>query len=199
MKFTKHSNSVFGTMFKYFSVLFIFFIFNSTVNAAVGNTSGSAWGGTSSTDGAYRGIGSISLSGGTYGVTIPSSNGSLSGYAWNNNYGWLDFSGVNRSGNSLTGTANFLAISSNGGGIGGWNGNVSMSGSNYGVTISGTSLSGYAWTPELGWIDFSGVSFSPPPSNTPTVQIKFGMMDKIKSSIENIFAMFNVSHVFAAD
>jgi hypothetical protein len=44
---------------------------------------------------------------------------------------------------------------------------VSLSGtatdsSPYGINISGTSLSGYAWSDELGWIDMNGVTLQTP-------------------------------------
>ncbi len=139
--------------------------------ASGGNASGYAWGGTSSSDGAYPGIGWISFnsssdgSATTYGVTVPLTDGNLSGDAWSENYGWLSFNSSDlggcpsgtcaayRTGNTISGWARFLAVS--GGGFDGW---VSLSGPGYGITISGSNLSGYAWSSDLGWIDFSGVA-----------------------------------------
>lgn len=138
------------------------------------------WGGTPDNTGAYQGAGWISLNGsnsgsggGSYGVTIPSGNGNLSGYAWSPYYGWLSFnqsdlagcpSGTcvaTRSGSTFTGWAKFLALS----GVGGMNGWVSLSGPGYGI---GTGNS-YGWSSDLGWIDLSGLA-SPA---GPTVQIQF--------------------------
>lgn len=114
-----------------------------------------------------------------YGVNIPAASGSLSGYAWSENYGWLSFNAADiagcplgscsaaRNGNVLTGWARVLSIRDAGANSGGWSGFVSLDSATtgsilpYGVTIAGTILSGYAWSDELGWIDFSGVSISP--------------------------------------
>lgn len=116
-----------------------------------------------------------------YGVNIPSSNGALSGYAWSDNYGWISFnsgdvagcpSGVcsaNRAGNALTGWARILSIRDGGANSGGWFGFISLSGtatngSPYGVNIDTTTnkMGGYAWSDELGWIDFSLASVEAP-------------------------------------
>ena len=146
------------------------------------NGSGFAWGGGATTNGAgYEGTGWLSfnnLSDGSsvdYGVNIPTTgNGSLSGYAWSEHYGWLSFnsgdlSGCSpalaapaRSGGNITGGARILAIKTAlaAGNAGDYDGCVSLSGSapNYGVTISGNNLSGYGWSSDLGWIDFTGVT-----------------------------------------
>lgn len=114
-----------------------------------------------------------------YGVAVPETNGPVTGYAWsekrngNENYGWLSFNpadvagcpigacSAQRVGSSLTGWARILSIRDNPF-AGGWSGFVSLdsgttgSGTPYGVTVSGNNLSGYAWSDELGWIDFSG-------------------------------------------
>lgn len=145
------------------------------------NGSGFAWGGGATTNGAgYDGMGWLSfnnLSDGSsvdYGVTIPTGNGSLSGYAWSEHYGWLSFnsgdlSGCSpaltapaRSGNNITGGARILAIKTAlaAGNAGGYDGCVSLSGTSpsYGVTISGKALAGYGWSSDLGWINFTGVT-----------------------------------------
>ncbi|HEY4519412.1 MAG TPA: hypothetical protein VJH33_00030 [Candidatus Paceibacterota bacterium] len=117
-------------------------------------------------------IGWISLNGSNYGLTI-GSGGTISGYAWSDNIGWIsanesDLSGcpsnpcrAKLNGNSLTGWLKALA----GGGTtsGGWDGWISLSGSNYGVTESGGVFSGYAWGSDVvGWIDFSFVTPNAP-------------------------------------
>ena len=154
------------------------------------NAAGFAWGGGAATNGAgYDGIGWVSfnnLSDGSavgYGVNIPMTNGALSGYAWSEHYGWLSFNGADlagctpalsaatRTGNAITGGARILSIRDAGVNSGGWSGCVSLAGnaqdgSPYGVSVSpgnpSSSLSGYAWSDELGWISLSGVTFTAP-------------------------------------
>jgi hypothetical protein len=112
-------------------------------------------------------------SGVSYGVNVPAS-GALSGYAWSEHYGWISFNGsdlsgcspalsqASRSGSSITGGARIIAIRDAGVQAGGFDGCISLSGGGYGVTINGSSfpytLSGYAWSSDLGWINFSGVT-----------------------------------------
>ena len=81
--------------------------------------------------------------GSNYGVTV-ASNGRLSGYAWSENIGWITFNQNDLNGcpsgqcradfdedtGQVTGWARAL---SNGGGWDGW---ISLSGSNYGVSVS---------------------------------------------------------------
>lgn len=149
---------------------------------------GFAWGGTSSVDGAYQGMGWISMnnisdgSGINYGVNIPAVDGDVTGYAWSGmddtngqpdaGYGWISFRGADlagcapalaqarRVGNTLTGGARILSIMAAmavpGGNAGGYDGCIDLSG----ITIAGNALSGYAWSSDLGWIDFSGVTLS---------------------------------------
>ena len=120
-----------------------------------------------------------------YGVNI-ATNGDMSGYAWSDNVGWISFtesdlsgcpSGsctAKLSGNSLQGWARVL---SNGDGWDGW---ISLKGSNYGVTQNGNNLEGYPWDASdirgesigMGWIQFNpafgGVAIA---SSDPTVSI----------------------------
>ena len=78
-----------------------------------------------------------------------------SGYAWNENTGWIDFSQVTVSSSALSGYAYSPNI--------GW---ISLNCSNtsscgtaeYGVTNSNGTLSGYAWSENTGWVDFGGVT-----------------------------------------
>ncbi len=118
----------------------------------------------------------------SYGVNIPDT-GSLSGYAWSGNIGWISFntsdlsgcpSGVGcdarRAGNFLEGWARIVSIKEALalGNSGGWQGWVKLRGSNYEVSINPDTnkLNGYAWSNELGWIDFSGASILAKPSVT---------------------------------
>lgn len=140
---------------------------------------GFAWGGTFSSNGAYQGMGWISLNnlsggGANYGVNIPFSNGNVSGHAWSEHYGWISFNGGDlagcnpglgqaaRSGNAITGGARILAIRDAGANAGGFDGCISLSGPGYGVTVTGSAspyaLSGYAWSSDLGWINFAGAT-----------------------------------------
>jgi len=115
---------------------------------------------------------------GDYGVNIPSGNGDLFGYGWSENYGWMSFNAADvsgcpvgtcsarRNGNSIQGWGRILSIRDAGANSGGWSGFVSLDSLTtssvvpYGVSLSGNNLSGYAWSDELGWIDFTGVSIA---------------------------------------
>lgn len=100
-----------------------------------------------------------------YGVNKNNDN-TLTGYAWSSTVGWIQFGGLsgfpsgsgtqavnaNVNGTNLQGWARAL---SNGGGWDGW---ISLSGAapNYGVQLSGTAFSGWAWGGSVvGWISFS--------------------------------------------
>lgn len=173
-------------------VLLLIFTWTSVLASISESGRGFAWGGTTSLDGAYQGIGWISMndlsdgSGVGYGVHIPFSDGPLSGYAWSEHYGWISFNGADlagcspslsqatRSGNSITGGARIIAIRDGGVNAGGFDGCISLSGGGYGLTISGSAnpytLSGHVWSGDLGWIDFSGtqVEFTPTASISAT-------------------------------
>jgi hypothetical protein len=118
-------------------------------------------------------IGWISFSGTAanstaYGVTM-GSNGALSGYAWGDNIGWINF-GANScgatptlSGGALTGFAQ--AINTGSDGCISLNGTAS-NGTAYGVSLSGTTLTGYAWASDtIGWLSFSGTASNGNPYN----------------------------------
>lgn len=85
------------------------------------------------------GIGAVSMSGSTYGVNNDG-QGNLSGWAWNENIGWISFCG-NASGPSA------------------WDGSkwVCPSSPTYRVAIDGVSgdFSGWAWSSNIGWISFN--------------------------------------------
>lgn len=174
-------------------ILSVFLLTNKStidfVKAAANSVGGWAWGGSESSDGAYKGIGWLSFGNNAdgsiidYGVNVPSGNGLITGNAWSENYGWLSFNQSDLTGcpstapatitasitnpgvSDVTGWARFLsvknAIAQNN--AGGWLGCVSLSSLNmgdaikYGVTKVGSVFSGYAWSDELGWIDFSRV------------------------------------------
>lgn len=118
-------------------------------------------------------IGWISFKDGATPVRIQD-DGSLVGYAWSENVGWVQFGGLsgfpnttNGSnaklvGGDLTGWARVVSgitpkstATDNRGGFDGW---ISLSGSNYGTKITGTQFGGYAWGSDVvGWVDFKGV------------------------------------------
>ena len=103
-----------------------------------------------------------------YGVAI-ATNGSLSGYAWSENIGWISFNSadtsgcpampcgptLNRSQHKLDGWAKAIAADGNG-----WDGWIRLSGTNYGVTAFGCDYDGWAWGSDVvGWIHFRGANY----------------------------------------
>lgn len=102
-------------------------------------------------------------------VTIPDSNGPVTGYAWSSNIGWIDFSpagpypttpnhGVERIGSTLQGWARVVSIAEAfaDGNSGAWQGWIRFSSSyNGGVQLKNGFFSGFAWSPELGWFEFT--------------------------------------------
>jgi hypothetical protein len=162
-----------------------------------------------------NGAGTIS-----YGVNIPAINGAVSGYAWSSNVGWIDFApsgpypalpnnSAQRSGNILTGWARILSIKTEAektlpNNAGGWLGWIKLSGtaldgSTYGVDITkmdGTGASPtYAWSDELGWIDFSkasiGKTIIATLSATPSIVANSTIPVSIKASITGGTAIGN--------
>jgi hypothetical protein len=148
-----------------FAFLFLFGVkFYPVFAGSEHNLSGWAW---------SENIGWISFNsinqgtGANYGVKV-ASNGRLSGYAWSENIGWITFNqnelggcpntpcraDFDKTGGNVTGWARALA---NGGGWDGW---ISLSGSNYGVTVDQCGWQGWAWGSNvIGWISFSGANY----------------------------------------
>jgi hypothetical protein len=138
-----------------------------------------------------------------YGANIASSTGYLSGYAWSENVGWIKFDpDVSNSPNpslgpakldsgtsKINGWARACAGTVNGDCTGasrtdGWEGWIRMSGTGYGVSLSGYSLTGFAWgSDNTGWLSFdstncdsddNGISDTGNYANCPTGQtVKF--------------------------
>lgn len=120
-----------------------------------------------------------------YGISIPAAVGSeLSGYAWSENYGWISFeksdavqcpSGVCSARRTLAGIEGWarilsLRISAT---DGGW---IKMASDAtdtvpYNVTYDqiAQNFGGYAYSNEVGWIDFSPIVPPPAPSNLTVV------------------------------
>jgi hypothetical protein len=164
---------------KHFKLLFLFIpiiliiftclFFNSfkTVQARVGagdNVFGWAW----SENIGWISFNSTTGGGGTdYGVSIEP-DGTFSGYAWSENIGWISFNQAELSGCpsgtcqaevdllshdlEVSGWARALAYGD------GWDGWISLRGSNYGVKINGETkdFEGWAWGDfVVGWISFN--------------------------------------------
>lgn len=149
-------------------------------------TAGLGWISTNSTDCDLGGDGSVSaaeaaLTGcsegviADYGIDIPGIIGNpLSGYAWSENYGWISFNrddlsgcpagacaAVRRSSTEIAGWARILSLRIGGTTSGGWIRLASEIGDTvtYGVTVDHRSMEfgGYAYSDEVGWIDFSPI------------------------------------------
>ena len=129
---------------------------------------------------------------GNYGMNIPTADGTVTGNAWSENIGWISFNGTDligcpdgnctarRIGNNIEGWARIISIRDAlaAGNSGGWPGlpwqgwvklrGTAQDGSSYGVSISGNTFLGYAWSDELGWIDFKRASFLSAPVVTLT-------------------------------
>jgi len=128
-----------------------------------------------------------------YGLTVDGSD-NVQGYAWSSNVGWVDFApasdnttypgcgypttpcqGVKKLGSDLVGWARIVSIKEalafdN---SGNWEGWVKLSPSyNGGVSIDASgNWTGYAWSNELGWINFNGTSSVIPPPPPPPTEI----------------------------
>src|SRR3989344_918370 len=107
-----------------------------------------------------------------YGVNVDS-GGNISGYAWAETIGWISFnenSGCpdapckpkpNKSNGEVSGWARaYRAVATEGQTLGGWDGWISLRGTNYGVSVSGCGWSGWAWGSDVvGWIHFQGSGY----------------------------------------
>lgn len=111
-----------------------------------------------------------------YGVNINESSGDVSGYAWSDGIGWIDFNAVtyNPGTGALTGNADIVKLTT-----GGLDGNLSMSGDctpacgGYAVVVQKPSnrFTGYAWSDGIGWVYFESAfsEVTQDPSQTPSV------------------------------
>ena len=116
---------------------------------------------------------------------VKNDDGTLAGYAWSDNIGWVKFGGLSGF-PSGAGTQAVNAQVSGGNAIGwaracagtqtgncstatsrtdGWDGWISLGGTNYDITYFGGELSGYAWGSDVvGWIQF-GAGLPPAPAS----------------------------------
>ncbi|MFZ2226088.1 MAG: hypothetical protein WA064_01055 [Candidatus Moraniibacteriota bacterium] len=165
--------------FLFISFLFLFSILGVSADNSASKLTGWLWGGSDDGLGNATGVGWASTSSAGYGIAIPIGDGTLSGYGWSENIGWISFNASDlagcpsgsclavKSGNSITGWARILSIKDAlaGGNSGGWEGWISLAGAGYGLQINPdgsftkSATTSYAWSNELGWIDFSRVSF----------------------------------------
>ena len=96
-----------------------------------------------------------------FGLSINAS-GIISGYAWSDTIGWIsanssDISGCPSApctaaitGTNITGWLKALSADGNG-----WDGWISLNGSNYGITETAGTFAGYGWGSDVvGWTDF---------------------------------------------
>lgn len=94
-----------------------------------------------------------------YGVSVNETTGDVSGYAWSDAVGWIDFNPVvyDPVTHAFSGSANITGITSQGG-----NGQLSMQGDctptcgGYGVSLQKPTnvFQGYAWNDAIGWVQF---------------------------------------------
>jgi len=93
-------------------------------------------------------------------VAVDSATGNMSGYVWSEDLGWIDFSnngGVDQVKIDLDdGTVTGLAYVMNTGG----NVDFTNYNSNTEVDLASGIMSGYGWSEDVGWIDFTGVDLS---------------------------------------
>lgn len=80
----------------------------------------------------------------SYGVNMPDADGSVTGYAWSENVGWINFNGVSRSGDNLIGWARISGIEteSAANNSGGWQGWISLNSLNCDPDGNGQSNGG---------------------------------------------------------
>ncbi|MDK2949222.1 MAG: hypothetical protein PWQ56_387 [Patescibacteria group bacterium] len=98
-----------------------------------------------------------------YGVNIGADN-VLTGYAWSDNIGWISFNSSDLIG-CPSGTCNASLVNNK---IIGWAkqindsetgwiklGPIDIAGTDYGVTVTGEDVTGYAWSDVFGWLSFN--------------------------------------------
>lgn len=148
-----------------FFVLSLFCLFSSTDVASVtirGSMLGYAW---SDNIGwvSFSCVNDDSCATSDYGVDVVSGN-VLTGYAWSDNLGWISFNSSDLIG-CPSGACN---ASLTDGKIIGWAkqinnseagwiklGPINIEGTDYGVTVTGQDVAGYAWSDAFGWLSFS--------------------------------------------
>jgi hypothetical protein len=101
-----------------------------------------------------------------FGMSWDNTSGQVSGYAWSDNVGWVsanpaDLAGCPSAPCTATVSAGGMSgwlrvISGSTAQSGGWDGFISLNGSGYGVTKSGTNYGGFAWGDiNVGWVDMT--------------------------------------------
>lgn len=183
----KHKKTIRITIVSILAVFGLAFFVLQTRASVLDNVSGWLWGGSEEAqdniiNGNETGVGAISMDssdpkagGGPYSVAIDET-GKVSGYAWSENIGWIDFdpqdhcglstgypaasctppsgsAGVSRSGDNLTGWARVVGIAQESavGNAGGWEGWLQMDNVKIADdpdTPDKIELAGYAWNGE---------------------------------------------------
>lgn len=108
-------------------------------------------------------------------VTIDNYTRQMAGYAWSEDIGWVSFGGVdNPDGPVRAGADGKLGLKAKTLNAS----DLDFGGSGSGVTAGGNAFDGYAWSDDLGWIDFStvkAIGYDPdltPPSNGSAITLK---------------------------
>jgi len=123
--------------------------------------------------------GIINFSGNNSNVTVSNSTKAFSGYAWSEDLGWIAFGVTDNpegpvSYNETSGLLSGKAYVFNTGDY--LDFNSSPHNSNVRV-LDGGSFSGYAWSEDLGWIDFDGVSATGLSFTSPNAPSKVAIYD----------------------
>ena len=130
-------------------VLFLFFGFFADASAAA--LTGHAW---------SENIGWIKFSGPGYGVDYDKAAGQFSGYGWSENIGWIKFNP--ETARACAGAMNPDCTGPVSSQAGGWDGEIHLAGSSYGVktTKDQCGFKGYGWGSDvIGWIKFKGPGY----------------------------------------
>jgi hypothetical protein len=122
-----------------------------------------------------------------YGLAI-GADGTISGYAWSENVGWISANSADLAGcptapctarmDELSMEGWMKAVNGGQADSGGWDGFISLSGSNYGPTLSEGAISGYAWgDTNIGWLSFSSAQHSAETSWLPACALSYVCTD----------------------
>jgi len=148
----------------------------------------------------------------SYGVNIPEGDGGLSGYAWSEHFGWISFNATDlarcpsgsckaeRIGNQIKGWARILSIRDAGANAGGWSGWIQLDPLIAGpdtvtldVASSPHKFKGYAYSDELGWLQFNPAQGGVFYENPSTVDLKINGKDAIVSGEATLGTPLNIT------
>lgn len=123
-------------------------------------------------------------------AVVDSETGAVTGYVWSEDIGWIDFSNNGESNpvtvNLSNGVVSGLAYVPNTGGF------VDFTNYNSNVTWNSESgtLSGFGWSEDLGWIDFSGVLLTLP---------KTGQQIIVVTILASVLVVLGFVYLFKSD